>query len=35
MKNKKLIVALMLVAVMVCAFVFAACDNTNDNTHQC
>lgn len=35
MKNKKLIVALMLVAVMVCAFVFAACDNTNDDTHQC
>lgn len=35
MKNKKLIVALMLVAVMVCAFVFAACDNTNGDTHQC
>lgn len=32
MKNKKLIVALMLVAVMVCAFVFAACDNTNEDT---
>lgn len=35
MKNKKLIVALMLVAVMVCAFVFAACDNTHQCQHKC
>lgn len=35
MRNKKLIVALMLVAVIVCAFVLAACNPTADNVHQC